>query len=192
MPKIVTSWQLVVPTDQLPDVPLQTPETKSFTDTEISSAVAKIVQDSIRRPYGILGERKTLTTFDDTMDAAAGVFILQPASPFYVLLLATRRLIDITTTVLSAAFDMLDAIEGTGRRVRPVTNITALGNARTALAALEAASGQRDSIFTDISSTPAFQRFETNANRFLTAVGPNIKNSTNVARTPQQARKSLG
>jgi hypothetical protein len=50
------------------------------------TAVEKLVQDAIRRPYGILGERKTGDAFDDTMNAAAGVFILTPASPFYVLL----------------------------------------------------------------------------------------------------------
>lgn len=192
MPSSSLTWLLDVPQVQLPEAPTEIPSTTTFTDNEVSDAVDKLVQGSIRRPYGILGERKTLDAFDDTMDAAAGVFILQPAAPFYVILLATRRLNDDMSGVVTSAADLLDAITSTGRRVRPLSNITSLGNARVALSALESATIQRDSAFDDIEDAPAFQRFDKHTDRFLADAATNIRVGEQIAQTPQQARKSLG
>lgn len=192
MPTVSVTWLLEVPQPALPAAPPSIPSRENFTSEEIAEAVNKLVQGAIRRPYGILGERKTLDAFDDTMDAAAGVFILHQASPFYVLLLGARRLADITTVVLAGALDLLDAVEATGRRVKPLTNLTSLGNARAALFALENASAQRSSAFEDIEEAPAFQRFDRHTDRFLADAGASILDGESVAQTPQQARKKLG
>lgn len=192
MPSQSLTWLLDVPQLELPEAPAEIPSSENYTDTEVAGAVNKIIEGSIRRPYGILGERKTLDAFDDTMDAAAGVFILQPAAPFYVLLLGSRRLSDDIDSAVTVAVELLDAIVGTGRRVRPVSNLTSLGNARSALLALENAVSQRENVFEDINEAPAFQRFDRHTDRFLSEAAYNIKSGEEIVQTPQQARKSLG
>lgn len=192
MPSSSLTWLLDVPQPQLPDPPEEIPSQNNYTEGEVSDAVGKLVQGSIRRPYGILGERKTLDAFDDTMDAAAGVFILQPAAPFYVVLLGSRRLNDDVTSVITSTVDLLNTIVSTGRRVKPLTNITSLGNARAALLALENATSQRDTAFADIDEAPAFQRFTKHTDRFLTDAASNIRSGEEIVQTPQAARKSIG
>lgn len=191
MPTVVLSWLLEVPVPELPPAPPDVPSRDNYTDAEVSAAVGKLVQGAIRRPYGVLGERKTLDTFDDTMDAAAGVFILTPNSPFYVLLLGSRRLSNLIESAINTAADLLAAIENTGRRVKPLTNITSLGNARTALAALESASSSRSSAFDEITQAPAFQRFQAHTDRFLKDAAASIRVGTDIAQTPQEARQRL-
>lgn len=192
MPSESITWLLDAPVPTLPDVPLTIPARENYTATEITAAVEKLVQDAIRRPYGILGERKTGDTFDDTLNAAAGVFILTPAAPFYVILLGSRRLSEFISSTLTTALDLLDAIEATGRRAQPLTSITSLGNARTALSALESAASSRTTAFESISDTPAFQRFDTHTDRFLSDAAGAIKVGTEIVQTPQQARTQLG
>lgn len=192
MPSASITWLLDVPLPELPDTPLTIPDRDNYTDDEVSTAVGKLVQGAIRRPYGILGERRTLDTFDDTMDAAAGVFILTPSSPFYVVLLGSRRLNDAVSGVITNALDLLDAVTNTGRRVKPLTNLTSLGNARSALLALENASAARNSAFGEIEEAPAFQRFDRHTDRFLDDAAGSIKVGENIVQTPQQARKDLG
>jgi hypothetical protein len=192
MPSESITWLLDAPVPTLPSVPLTIPARENYTGTEITAAVEKLVQDAIRRPYGILGERKTGDAFDDTLNAAAGVFILTPAAPFYVLLLGSRRLSELIASAITSALDLLDAIESTGRRAQPLTSITSLGNARTALSALESASAARMTTFEDISQTPAFQRFDTHTDRFLADAAGAIKVGSEIVQTPQQARTQLG
>src|SRR5262245_47831358 len=192
MTSLSLTWFVSVPQPPLPATPLAIPDRTNYTDAEVSRAVAKLVEDAIRRPYGALGERQTGTTFDDTMNAAAGVFILTPASPFYVLLLGSRRLSDFVVSTITTALDLLDAIEATGRRAKPLASITSLGNARTALAALETASSTRTTTFEDISDAPAFQRFDRHTDRFLKDAAGAIKVGTEIVQTPQQARTQLG
>ena len=191
MPSSSLTWFLEVPSPTLPTVPVEIPARENYTADEITQAVEKLVQGSIRRPYGILGERKTGTAFDDTMDAAAGVFILTPSAPFYVLLLGSRRLSDLATSAITTALDLLDAVESTNRRVRPLESLTSLGNARTALQALESASSARDSTFLDIEDAPAFQRFDRHTDRFLNEAALNIRSGGEIVQTPQQARSKL-
>jgi hypothetical protein len=186
------TWFLDVAEPTLPAAPPVVPADSNYTSTEIAVAVDKLVQGAIRRPYGALGERQTGTTFDDTMDAAAGVFILTPEAPFYVLLLGSRRLSELVTSLLDDSQKLVAAIDATGRRVKPVENLTNLGNARTALAALESASNVRDSVFEDIETTSAFQRFDLHTSRFLDQNAKNIRVGQNIVETPQKARKSLG
>jgi len=54
----------------------------SYTDEEVTAAVEKLVRTSIRRNIGSLGNRDLDVSFDDYMDAAAGVFILFQNAPF--------------------------------------------------------------------------------------------------------------
>lgn len=192
MPSISITWFLDLVDPTLPPAPLEIPALENYTATEITAAVDKLVQGAIRRPYGILGERKTLDAFDDTMDAAAGVFILTPEAPFYVVQLGTRRLNDTVTGVVTDAASLYEAISNTGRRVRPLESVTSLGNARTALLALEGAGASRSSAFEDITQTPAFQRFDRHTSRFLDDSANAIKVGTEIVQTPVQARKSLG
>lgn len=192
MSSVSLTWFLDVTSPTLPSVELEIPSRENYTSDEIAGAVDKLVQGAIRRPYGILGERQTGTAFDDTMDAAAGVFILTPSAPFYVLLLGSRRLNDDCTSAISSAADLLDAITATNRRVKPVDSLTSLGNARTALSALESASSARNNTFTSIEDVPAFQRFDQNTDRFLEESGSSIREGSTIAQTPQQARTKLG
>jgi hypothetical protein len=191
MPSISLTWRREVAPATLPAAPPSTPTPETYTSEEIDASVSKIIQGAIRRPYGALGQRQTGTTFDDTMDAAAGVFILTPNAPFYVLLLGSKRLADLCTALSTAALSLQRAIESTGRRVKPLESITSLGNAKVALQALETASASRESTFTDITETPAFQRFDRHTDRFLSDSAANIRVKGQVVQTPQQAQQGL-
>lgn len=164
---------------------------QNYTTAEISAAVTKLVRESIRRTYGSLGTRELGNSFNDTMDAAAGVFLTTPNAPFYVVFLGAQRLREAITTNLAEVQELVDAITAVSRRVKPVENLTSLGNARVALGAMATASSARTSQFASVDDLPSFQRFDTNIERFLQQEGRNVRSGGSIVRTPQQARVEL-
>jgi len=164
---------------------------KNYTSDEIEAAVTKLVRDAIRKPYGVLGNRETGTTFNDLQDAAAGVFLLTPAAPYYVVLLATRRLSEELTALSTLVDELVDAAVSTSRRVAPLDSLTSLVNARVALGALETAAAARTSGFTALGEVPAFKRYDVNVTRYLSQVGSSIRVGQNIVQTPQEARAAI-
>lgn len=163
-----------------------------FSSTEIETALAKFVRTSIRREYGALGNRRTDLTFSDLQDAAAGVFITKQKAPEYVVRLGVDKLAEYLQTVLSQVEEVQGLIEGTGRNVTPVENLSPLAGARSAVAQLASATSSRTSSFARVEDIPAFQRFDASVQRFLDESSKNIRSDGDVVRTPDEARKLLG
>ena len=161
---------------------------RDYTTEEIQAAVAKIVRTSIRRQYGALGNRRTDITFSDVQDAAAGVFLLNPNAPYYVVLLAVRRLLELLETCKETLADLNDTVLAMDRVVEPVDGLSQLGNARSALTALSSASASRESAFTDIEQVPAYKRLDQSTSRFLSQHGKNLKSGGSIVQTPAEAR----
>jgi len=159
-----------------------------FTSEEILSSVESIVLSSIRRPYDTLGVRRTDVTFTDVQEAAAGVFLLYRNAPFYVLLLAAKRVSELVVSEGNLVQQLLDAVQATGRDVFPIEDLTPLANARAALLELEGAVGQRKQSFKSIEKVPAFVRYESNLSSFLSSAGGNVKSGGQIVQTPQEAR----
>lgn len=163
----------------------------AYTDDEITAAVEKLVLASIRRPYDTLGVRRTDISFNDVQQAAAGVFILYPNAPFYVLYLGTQRLNDLIASEQALLDELVNAIDACERVSFPVQDVSALFNAQAALQELGAAAVARGQAFRDITTVPAYQRYTANVTQFLDGPGQNIKVNGNVVMTPQQARAAL-
>ncbi len=164
----------------------------SYTSEEVTAAVEKIVKSSIRREYGALGNRRTDLTFNDLQDAAAGVFTLKLKAPFYVVKLGADRLRKRLETTLEEVGTLLEMVDGTGRNVSPVENLSPLANARSALGALGSAIEDRTSPLVRVEDNPAYQRFDTNVQRFLDESSKNIRSGGELVRTPDEARSAMG
>ena len=164
---------------------------KNYTSEEVNAAVTQLVRSSVRRPYGTLGNRDISTSFNDLQDAAAGVFLLRPNAPFYVVFLGTERTLEFLDEEDAALASLLEAITSLSRRVRPIENVSPLVNARVALASLEGAASTRARKFDDITSLPAYQRFVGNTDRFLRDSSSNVRSGGNIVQTPQEARVEL-
>lgn len=163
----------------------------AYTDQEKQAAIEKLVRTSIRRQLGTLGNREVGVTFNDYQDAAAGVFILYQDAPFYLVSLACARLRE----ALAAERESIDELAATARacdrRVMPIKNLGPLANAREALDGLLLASSTRTSSFSSIESVPAYQRFDSNTQRFLEESSRNIKSGGDIVRTPEEAKALL-
>ncbi len=140
-----------------------------FTDDEIQTAVENLVRATIRRPYDTLGVRRTDVSFSDTQEAASGVFLLYPKSPFYCIYLGAQRALEAVASEAAGIELLLAAIKAVSRHVLPITDITPIFNAQAALSELGSAVSQRTTGFADITAVPAYQRFSDNVNRFLSS-----------------------
>lgn len=159
-----------------------------YSDDEIQASVEQLVRSSIRRPVDSLGVRKVGTTFSDIQESSASIFLLYQTSPFYVVWLGTQRLLEVVTDLTSQLNQLIDAVRASGRVVLPINDVTSLANARAAIFDLESSVGQRTVSFKQISTTPSYQRFNANIDRFLAANGGNIKQDGDIVSTPQEAK----
>lgn len=159
----------------------------TFTPEEVEGVIERLVKSSIRRPYDTLGVRRTDVTFNDVQEAAAGVFLLYQRTPYYFAFLGTSRLEDQVEATNLLVQELLQLVGVLRRRVLPVKDVTPLANARAALFELETAVTQNGPP-RDVTKVPAYQRFNANIDRFLGAVGSNIKDATGIVPTPNEAR----
>lgn len=164
----------------------------NFTTTEIQAAVEKIVRSTVRSPTGILGDRKIHTSFNDIQEAAAGVFILYFNAPFYVLKLGASRVKDLVQTQAQTVASLLDAVLATNRLVLPVSDLTPLANARTALGELEAAVASRAQGFTNIQQVPAFRRYAQSVSQFIETNAPSVTSPSNPSSTTPSTTTGAG
>jgi len=162
-----------------------------YTDDEIQASVQKVAQTTVRRNVDSLGVRRVDQTFSDVQEAALGIFLLYQLAPFYVISIGVQRLLEELTIHVQNVLALEQAILNTGRRVLPVTNITPLANANAALFELQSAVAARSSAFSSIEKTPAFQRFSSNLDTFLSQNGPSIKQGGTVVQTPKEAKATI-
>ncbi len=162
-----------------------------FTSDEIEGALEKLIRSSIRRPIDTLGARRLDVPFSDTQEATAGVFLLHPKAPYYVLFLGVQKLAAAVAKEAETLALLLAAIEATDRNVLPINDITPLSNAKVALDELEGAVDARDSAFADVTKVPAFVRYSANVDLFLQTSGSNVKSGGDIVQTPQEGRESI-
>lgn len=161
-----------------------------FTDTEVENVINRLVRSSIRRPYDTLGVRRTDVTFNDIQESAAGVFLLFQRTPFFFAGMGSSRLKDLALQADAKCSELLTALGVLRRRVLPVRDVSSLANARAALGELEAAVN-RSGPPKDVTKVPAFVRFNANIDRFLGAVGSNIRHGGDIVPTPNEARSKI-
>lgn len=160
----------------------------NYTPDEIQAVVQKLVLSTITRSYDTLGVRRTDLTFNDIQQAAAGVFILFPNSPFYVLQLGMKRVQDLITSEAAILDQLLAAVAVIGRPLLPVADVSPLFNVQSALQNLGSAAVSRAGVFTDITKTPAYQQLSANTQAFLSGpAGQAVKQNGAIVQTPQQA-----
>ena len=162
----------------------------NYTTAEIQAVVDSIIRSSIRRTYDTLGVQRTDITFSDIQEAAAGVFLLYPKSPFYLVGLGGKRAKEVHGSVTTAVQKLRDALGVLGKRTVPVRDVSALVNAKAALLELEVAVTNKKP--SDLTVIPAYARFNANIDRFLGAVGGNIKQDGQIVQTAEEARRALG
>ena len=162
-----------------------------YTTEEITTAVEKVVRSSVRRLYGLLGNRDIQTSFNDLQDAVAGLLTLNPNAPFYITWLGSRRLDDLLETQESTLTSLIEAIENTNRNTTAVDNLAPLQNARVALQALESAAASRTRTFDSVEDVPAYRRYDSNLQRFLDDSSANVRKNGAVVPTPEEARAAI-
>ena len=167
---------------------LPTSSASNYTDDEIQAVVEQLVLSSITHSYDTLGTRRVDLTFNDVQQAAAGVFVLYPQSPYYILFLGVKRLNDQIAAEAALIDQLLASLQSLGRHTLPVQDVTPLFNIQASLHALGSAAVQRTGVFTDITKAPAYQRLAANTQVFLNGPGQNVKSGGNIVQTPQQAR----
>lgn len=165
----------------------------AFTSEEIQTAVEKLVLSTVRQPYDTLGSRRTDVSFSDVQEAAAGVFILYPKSPYYCVFLGAQRVKEAVTALESSFGGLLQALTALGRDVLPVEDVSSLFNAKSALQALEGAVAKTAPM--DITKLAAYQRFDSELGAFLDIARERVVASTSsgidIVMTPQEARAAL-
>lgn len=163
-----------------------------YTSTEITTAVEKVVNSAIRRPYGVLGNRDVQTTFSDLQAAVASLFILNPNAPFYVVDLGTLRTVELLEAIEETLDSLIDNLENSARNTTEISNLAPLANARSALAALSTAAANRTGTFQSIEDVPAWKRYNSNAQRFLDTASQNSLKNGVVVPTPRESKDSIG
>ena len=167
------------------------PSSANYAPAEIQAVVQKLVLSTIRQPLDTLGVRRTDLTYADVQQAAAGVFLLNPNSPFYVLQLGCNRLGDQITAEAAILDELVAAITATGRRVLPVTDVSPLFSVQQSLLALASAAAARSGAI-NVMTAPAYQQFAQNSASFLAGpAGQAVKSNGNIVMTPQQAQAAI-
>jgi hypothetical protein len=166
-------------------------QTTGYTDDEIQSAVTSLVLSTIRRPVDTLGVLRTDISFGDVQQAAAGVMILYPNAPFYVLFLGCQRLNDQITAEAALISSLLSNLQALGRKVLPVDDVSPLFNVQASLQSLASAAASRSSSIVDVTKAPAYQQFTSNVNQFLSGPGQAVKQNGAIVQTPQGAQAAI-
>jgi len=165
-----------------------TQPTTGYTSDEIQTAVTALVQSTISRPIDTLGVLRTDISFNDFQQAAAGVFLLYPDAPYYVVALGASRALDLISAEEDILVELIAAVQAMGRQVLPVADVTTLFNAQAALQALQTAAAARDTAFANITSLPSYQQFTANVQSFLSGPGQTVVSGGQVVQTPQEAQ----
>jgi hypothetical protein len=168
-----------------------TQPTGGYTSDEISNATQALVQTTVRYQTDSLGSRQTSITFSHVQQAAIGLFLLFPTSPFYIVSLGASRLDEELQTQATQVAQLLSLVQAAGRSAFPINDVTPLSNARAALFALQGAAASRTTPFSSISSAPAFQRFSSNVDAFVTANRSSVVSGGQVVPTPQDAKAQI-
>jgi hypothetical protein len=161
-----------------------------YSSQEINTAVTSLVQSGVSTPLDTLGTRRTDIAFSQVQQAVAGVFILYPLAPYYCLYLGAQQVLQAVASEAATIASILEAIESLNRYVLPVTDLSPLYNAQSALQALQGAVATTAP--SDITKLAQYQRFASNVNAFLAGPGGQaVKQNGAIVPTPAEAQASL-
>lgn len=160
----------------------------NYSSEEIQAVTDSLTRSTVRHSYDTLGVRRTDITFSDIQESAAGVFLLHYKAPFYLTYLAGKRALEVYGSIQQVAAELKQAIGVLRTRSVPVRDVSALVDAKVALQELERAVGKKAA---DVTKLSAYARFDSSVNRFLAAVGDNIKSNGSIVQTPEEARGQL-
>ena len=161
-----------------------------YTDEELEAVTQSLLPGAIPRTYDSLGVRRTDTAFSAIQQAAAGVFLLYPNTPFYLAYLLADALGDDVRNLSLACTTLLSSLSTLRRRTIPVEDVTSLSNARAALVDLESVVTSANPP-ESLTAVPSYRRFSMNADRFLRKVASNIRQQQQLVSTPEEARKNI-
>ena len=168
-----------------------TQPTTGYSADEVSQAVSQLIQASVQYGNDTLGPPTAGVTFGEIQNAAVGVFLLYPKAPFYCLYLGSQRLLQTVQAEALILASLVAAVQAVGRNVLPITDLTPLANAASALQALGSAAGNRTSAFQSLSNVPAYQRFVQNTQSFLGTSGQAVKSGGQIVMTPLEAQTQI-
>lgn len=162
----------------------------AYSSEEIQAAVEKMVRSTVRRTLDTSGVRQVQIQFDDVREVVAGVFILYPNSPYYLIMLGLDRLHLMTKLLTSSLDSFVTVIEATGRRVEPIKDLSSLSDAQVALLQLESALWLRSGALKEPTTLPAYQQWNAAAAKYINTIGRSVKEGGG-GLTPNQAKNEL-
>lgn len=161
-----------------------------YTEEEIRSAVEKLVVSKTRFPVDTRsGTRNVEVTFGDIQEAAASVFLLNHDALFYLASLSAKRLRFNVSAYQDAAQQLYTLVEALERTSVPISSVTPLEDAKSALLQLESVSGTSKS--TQVGSSPAYLRFRSKVDEFLGAVKSNVVHNGDVVPSMVEAASTI-
>lgn len=162
----------------------------AFSDDEIQSVVEQLSPGGARRGYDALGVLRVSNSLSKVQRAAAGVLLLYPSVSYYYAYLAADALLGDTRAAAAACAELHAAVGSLRRRSVPVSDVSAISNARAALVELESVVTSANPP-KDMASVPSLSRFSDNVDRFLRKVASNIRQNNQIVYTPEESRKRI-
>jgi len=164
----------------------------SYTDTEMQTAVERMLGSGTRFRKNALGGRELELAFSDIQRSLSLVFMLRPRAVFYAMALAARKLLSLVRNEIEALEEITDLVDTLARQSDPIVDITPLGNAAAAIRDLTLSVGQRASAPRSLAKTPAYARFAKNIDAFARkSLAPNVVVGSRVTKSPEEARLLL-
>ena len=109
----------------------------AFSDDEIQSVVEQLSPGGTQRGYDALGVLKVSSSLSKIQRAAAGVLLLYPSVSYYYAYLAADALLGDARAAAAACAELSAAVGSLRRRSVPVSDVSAISNAKAALIELE-------------------------------------------------------
>lgn len=155
-----------------------------YTASEIEGAVSQFVKSTIKVERDPLGPVDISSAFNEVIQLFSSTLVFDPNAIFYLIYLASNRLNKDAEQLVPLIVDMYQAILEMGRYTTEVTKTTLLGDAAAALLDVD-----RTLLVNESISVGSFNRYVASLDGFIeVSLRPNIKDGTNIVRTPQQAQ----
>lgn len=158
----------------------------------LADLVAQLLPSSPRLLRGVLGSRETTPSFNQTQEAAAGVFVLFPRAVYAVLGLGAKRLAAQADALLTQTRALQNQLPSLGRLVPPVEDVSPVSSVHSALQALSSAVASRTQGLSNIQKVPGYQQVTEATRQFLGSVRQTVVFQGELVDTPRATRNFLG
>lgn len=168
----------------------------TYSRDEIESVVDQVLKSGLSRENTALGTRHTESTFADFQQAVAQLFVHQIKAPYHFLNQGRKLLQEQVSTEIEILNELLTAVMATQKQIEPITDMSPIVQARTAVQELSSALLLRKKAPTTIDKIPSYIRFKKNIETFIQGPsqqlkGVDEKGAAAVLPTPQEAKKSI-